>query len=271
MRYKKNQKHLLVNAQISPFPLRAFSVSYFTLIELLVVIAIIAILAAMLLPTLGKAREMAKLTQCVGNTKNIALGMQTYADDNKDFFPERDSGAGTYRFWFRKIFTQVSGKEWAAGENSTKRAFDFLRCPSHKIPRDKAVDYHTIAYGKNDNLGVVASSTYPKVHQVKRPSRVVMVGDSDDDGYYGMIINAHLYALGNRHGGKGATSFVDGHVSPVISRDYVLPDVVYGEMDNNGVEIRRTTQSSVSFPMSWSQYFQEVWGARGVGYDYLTN
>lgn len=253
---------------------RAYGGACFTLIELLVVIAIIAILAAMLLPTLGRAREMAKLTQCVGNTKNIALGMQTYADDNKDFYPERDSGAGSYRFWFRKIFMQVSGKDWAAGENSTKRAFDFLRCPSHKIPRTTAVDYPTIAYGKNDNLGTVAGQTnvpYPRVRQVKRPSRVVMVGDSDDDGHYGMILAAHLYALGNRHGGKAATSFVDGHVSPVVSRDYVLPDVIYGEMTAAGVEIRRTTQSSVPHPPNWSQYFQEVWGARGVGYDYLTN
>jgi len=62
----------------------------FTLIELLVVIAIIALLAAMLLPALAKAKEAGKRIACVNNLRQIGLATQMYTGDNRGQFPPRD-------------------------------------------------------------------------------------------------------------------------------------------------------------------------------------
>jgi prepilin-type N-terminal cleavage/methylation domain-containing protein len=65
----------------------------FTLIELLVVIAIIAILAAMLLPALARAKEASLKSTCVNNQKQLAYGMHMYLTDNRDFMAWPDWGA----------------------------------------------------------------------------------------------------------------------------------------------------------------------------------
>jgi prepilin-type N-terminal cleavage/methylation domain-containing protein len=71
----------------------------FTLIELLVVVAIIAVLIALLLPSLQSARRMAQGIKCASNYKQMVMGTHMYAVDNRDFFPGNDTTLPLYYFY----------------------------------------------------------------------------------------------------------------------------------------------------------------------------
>jgi prepilin-type N-terminal cleavage/methylation domain-containing protein/prepilin-type processing-associated H-X9-DG protein len=98
----------------NPLQPRRSAPSGFTLIELLVVIAIIAILAAMLLPALAKAKQRAQAIACLSGTKQLLLGWRMYADDNNDLLAPNDYPYLT-QYAGEPAATQATQKNWAVG------------------------------------------------------------------------------------------------------------------------------------------------------------
>ena len=218
----------------------------FTLVELLVVIGIIAVLIAVLMPALQRAREQALQVQCLSNMRQIGLAFIMYTNNNKQFYPRpaANSIPEDWIYWERWIPTRPFQDGQIAkmmGERTSEAVF---RCPSDdmdthlarngpdpRYPYSYTVNYLICclppAYGAGPGIGPTLRTT-----QVMNSSMKILLIDESaetlDDGCWAWMSNfgAGANVISNRHsrrsaeqtlnpnnpdGGRGNAVFADGH------------------------------------------------------------
>lgn len=127
----------------------------FTLIELLVVIAIIAILAAMLLPALGRAKQKAQGAWCMNNGKQMAVALQMYTADNREFYPPNPDDGNT-----------VLGHNWCPGQAGKGGSAEF----NNTILKDPQVSLLAVYLAKNVGVFKCPADTRSGLYQGADPA-----------------------------------------------------------------------------------------------------
>lgn len=237
----------------------------FTLVELLVVISIIAMLLAVLIPSLNKARAAGQAVVCSSNQKQIALASIMYCDTNSGLFPRPYYVSGqSYLFLTQMLAPYIGGanKTEKDANGEIRYFYNLYQCPASKF---KNTIWHHSSYGINWMIGgewtVKSGGTLPKRSEVFRPSEVVLYVDYAPESssaayaFNFFMDQTDMKAVDRaknsfRHSGKVVVAYTDGRCARFKLSEIDAPD--------------RVTYSSLKVKRPWNPWAPGVKNGRPV-------